>query len=94
MSNTMSNTTTSNTTTEQIIGFIRGRFPQVGEIAETADIFSFGHINSLFATELVMYVEKSFGVTIPNHELRIENFRTAQAITELVDRLRPAVSAA
>jgi methoxymalonate biosynthesis acyl carrier protein len=76
------------TTGGQIIGFITSRFPQA-EISESDDIFSLGYINSLFAMELVMFIEGTFAVTIPNDELRIDNFRTAKAVTELVDRLRP-----
>jgi acyl carrier protein len=73
-------------TSDQILSFIRNRFPQA-DITPAEDIFSLGYINSLFAMELVMYVEKTFAVTIPNDELRIDNFRTAAAMTELVDRL-------
>ena len=80
------------TTSDQILGFVTGRFPQA-EITGGQDIFSLGYINSLFAMELVMFVEKTFGVTIPNDELRIDNFRTVEAMTALVDRLRPAVVA-
>ncbi|WP_410643396.1 acyl carrier protein [Amycolatopsis sp. lyj-346] len=78
-------------TTGDILAFITGRFPQAG-ITATEDIFSLGYINSLFAMELVMHLEKTFGVTIPNEELRIDNFRTAAAMTELVGRLRPAAT--
>ena len=70
----------------RILEFIEGRFPQAG-IEPGQDIFSLGYINSLFAMELVMFVEKSFGVTIPNEELRIDNFRTANSMSDLVDRL-------
>ena len=80
----------SNDTTASILAFITNRFPQA-EITDTEDIFSLGYINSLFAMELVMYIEKEFTVTIPNDELRIDNFRTAKAMTELVDGLRSAV---
>jgi acyl carrier protein len=78
-------------TTGDILAFITGRFPQAA-ITETEDIFSLGYINSLFAMELVMHLEKTFGVTIPNDELRIDNFRTAAAMTELVGRLRPVAT--
>ncbi|WP_049576572.1 acyl carrier protein [Nonomuraea sp. SBT364] len=70
----------------QILDFIRGRYPQA-EIDESQDIFALGFVNSLFAMELVMFVEKTFGVTIPNEELRIDNFRTADAMSALVSRL-------
>ena len=78
-------------TTGDILAFITGRFPQAA-ITATEDIFSLGYINSLFAMELVMHLEKTFAVTIPNEELRIDNFRTAAAMTELVGRLRPAAT--
>ena len=75
---------------DQILGFIRSRFPQV-EIGETEDIFQIGFVNSLFAMELVMFVEKTFAVTVPNEELRIDNFRSATSMAELVDRLSAEV---
>ena len=77
----------SNNVTSQILAFISGRYPQV-EITSTDNIFQIGFVNSLFAMELVMFIEKTFGVTVPNDELRIENFHSAESMTELVDRLR------
>ncbi|MTD15351.1 acyl carrier protein [Nakamurella sp. YIM 132087] len=74
---------------DQILSFIKGRYPQV-EIEPDQDIFQLGFVNSLFAMELVMFVEKTFGVTVPNDELRIDNFRTAEKMTELVGRLTAA----
>lgn len=70
----------------QILEFVRGRYPQM-DIDADQDIFQLGFVNSLFAMELVMFVEKTFGVTIANDDLRIENFRSADAMAELVDRL-------
>jgi methoxymalonate biosynthesis acyl carrier protein len=75
-----------------IMDFITNRFPQA-EIGDTEDIFALGYINSLFAMELVMFIEKSFAVTVPNAELHIDNFRTAKSMTALVDRLRSAAAA-
>lgn len=78
---------------DQILAFIRDRYPQA-DIEATDDIFSLGFVNSLFAMELVMFVEKTFGVVIPNEELRIENFQTATVMAELVGRLSPAAARA
>jgi acyl carrier protein len=78
---------------DQILAFIRDRYPQA-EIEATDDIFGLGFVNSLFAMELVMFVEKTFGVVIPNDELRIENFQTAAVMAELVGRLASATSSA
>lgn len=79
----------SETVQNQILTFIRERYPQA-EISESEDIFQLGFVNSLFAMELVMFVEKTFAITIPNDELRIDNFRTATAMAELVQRRSPA----
>jgi acyl carrier protein len=73
-------------TNTQILGFLRSRFPQV-EIGPDEDIFQIGFVNSLFAMELVMFVEKTFSVTVPNDELRIDNFRSVTSMSELVHRL-------
>ena len=72
--------------TTRILRFIKDRYPNA-ELGETDDIFAVGYVNSLFAMELVMFIEKSFEVTIPNEELRLDNFRTAQTMSELIDRL-------
>lgn len=71
---------------QQILDFISDRYPQV-TIEPDQDIFQLGFVNSLFAMELVMFVETTFGTRIPNDELRIDNFRTADSMAELVDRL-------
>ncbi len=78
---------------EQVLGFIRGRYPAV-EISESEDIFQLGFVNSLFAMELVMFIEKQFAVTIPNDELQIDNFRTAKSMAALVDRCSRGTTAA
>lgn len=77
--------------TTTILDFIQSRYPQA-ELTETEDIFQVGYVNSLFAMELVMFIEKAIGVTVPNDELRIDNFRTAVAMSSLVDRLSPATA--
>ena len=78
----------SGTVQEQVLGFIHGRYPDA-QISESDDIFQLGFINSLFAMELVMFIEKQFDLTIPGDQLRIDNFRTASAMSELVARCSP-----
>lgn len=63
--------------------FITSRYPQT-RIADDEDIFSLGFINSLFAMELVMFIEKTFAITISNSDLQIQNFRTVNAMVALV----------
>lgn len=52
------------------------------------DLFTTGGLSSLFAMELVVYLEKSFDVVIMGTDLRLDNFRTVRAMTALVRRLQ------
>lgn len=52
------------------------------------DLFATGGLSSLFAMELVVYLEKSFDVVIMGTDLRLDNFRTVRAMTAMVRRLQ------
>jgi methoxymalonate biosynthesis acyl carrier protein len=66
-----------------IFAFIKARFPDI-DLAIDDDIFAVGFVNSLFALELVMFIEKTFGIVVANEELRLENFCTVGAMARLV----------
>ncbi|MEU7614892.1 acyl carrier protein [Micromonospora rifamycinica] len=53
-----------------------------------ADLFAVGGLSSLFAMELVVHLEQTFGVTVRGTDLRMDNFRTVRRMVALVDRLR------
>lgn len=50
------------------------------------DIFAAGYVNSLFAMQLVLFVEKEFGVCVNDEDLEVENFKSVAAIASLVER--------
>jgi methoxymalonate biosynthesis acyl carrier protein len=52
------------------------------------DLFQAGRFSSLFAMQLVVHVESAFGVSVQGPDLTLDNFRTIDAITDLVVRLR------
>lgn len=54
------------------------------------DLFGSGLVSSLFALQLVMHVESAFRVAVEAGDLKLDNFRTVDAITGLVLRLRGA----
>jgi methoxymalonate biosynthesis acyl carrier protein len=54
----------------------------------TRDLFAAGGLSSLFAMELVVYLEKTFDVAITGTDLKLDNFRTVNAMTALVLRLQ------
>ncbi|MFF9687709.1 acyl carrier protein [Streptomyces sp. NPDC014623] len=53
-----------------------------------ADVFGAGGLSSLFAMELVVHLERAYGISIRGADLRMENFRTVLQMTALVERLR------
>jgi methoxymalonate biosynthesis acyl carrier protein len=58
------------------------------EIADSDDIFELGFGNSLFAIQLVTFVEGTFDIEIESDDLDIANFRSVQSVTDLVERKR------
>ena len=53
-------------------------------IADDEDIFATGLVNSLFAAQLVMFVEDRFEMTVDNDDLDLSNFSSVDAITGFV----------
>jgi acyl carrier protein len=70
------------------------RFFQDLELADDQDIFALGFINSLFAMQLVLFVESEFGFKVEDSDLDIENFRTLNALASLIERKATAQTAA
>lgn len=52
------------------------------------DIVALGFVNSLLAMQLVAFVEKEFGVTVADEDLDPDNFRSINAMAQLVERKR------
>jgi acyl carrier protein len=64
-----------------IEGFIGGE-----ELKDTDNIFEMGYVNSMFAMQLVQFVETTFGISVDNDDLNIDNFNTVEHITDFVLR--------
>jgi acyl carrier protein len=62
------------------------RFFRNHELGDDDDIFALGYVNSLFAMQLVMFLEKDFAIKVDNKDLDLNNFRTINAISDLVIR--------
>lgn len=56
------------------------------DLQDTDDFFSLGLVNSLFAMQLVQFVEHEFKLTVEDEDLDIDNFNTVNAISQLVER--------
>lgn len=70
-----------------------GRFMRGRELRDDEDIFATGYVNSMFAMQLVQFVEQTFGVTVDGEDLDIDNFRSIDALAGFVQRKRTAGAA-
>jgi methoxymalonate biosynthesis acyl carrier protein len=61
------------------------------DLQDDDDFFALGLANSLFAMQLVLFVEQEFDISIDGDDLNLDNFRTINAITDLVKRKTEAV---
>jgi methoxymalonate biosynthesis acyl carrier protein len=86
MSTSIEQSTTPEAIRSGLLGFIERQ--SKSPVTADLDLFGSGLVSSLFALELVVHVEKAFGVTVGSHDLELDNFRTVDAITALVLRLR------
>jgi methoxymalonate biosynthesis acyl carrier protein len=53
-------------------------------LADTDDYFALGLVNSLFAMQLVVFVEQEFGLTLGPEQMVFDNFRTVNGLVRLV----------
>ena len=53
-------------------------------LKDDENIFENGILNSLFAMQLVLFVEKTFNISIEQEDLDMRNFQTINSIRELV----------
>ncbi|UNO38533.1 acyl carrier protein [Streptomyces sp. MST-110588] len=56
------------------------------DIAPEDDYFALGLADSLFALELVTFVEERFGLSVEVEDLDLDSFRTAAAVAAFVGR--------
>ncbi|WP_118974716.1 acyl carrier protein [Taibaiella koreensis] len=56
--------------------FLQKRIGQDISFTDEEDIFKLGLVNSLFALELVVFLETTFKISIENEDLNLENFST------------------
>ncbi len=50
------------------------------------DIFEAGIVNSLFAIELMTFLEKAFNIKVTMDDLDMENFKSVNATSQFVQR--------
>jgi len=56
------------------------------ELKDDDDIFALGYVNSMFAMELVLFLENEFRITIEREDLDYNNFKSVHAMASLIER--------
>jgi acyl carrier protein len=77
----------------KVKGFL-GRYFKKHELRDDEDFFALGFVNSLFAMQLVMFLEKEFGIRVENNDLDMDNFKSIIAIVNLVQTKQQKVGLA
>jgi acyl carrier protein len=58
----------------------------VADLDDDANLFESGIVNSLFAVQLMTFIEKTFAIEVGMDDLDIENFKSLNATTGFVLR--------
>jgi acyl carrier protein len=70
------------------------QYIRTADFSDSQDIFKSGFVNSLFAMQLVLHVESSFGITVENDDMDIANFNSVDSLSRFVVGKLDAVAAA
>lgn len=62
-----------------------GRYFEERDVKDNDNIFELGLVNSLFAMQLVNFVEQEFDITVENEDLDLDNFKDINSILSLVE---------
>ena len=79
------NTAQENGVKESVKRFILSSI-NIAHLGDNDDLFESGIVNSLFAVQLMTFIEKSFAIEVGMDDLDIENFKSLNAATAFVAR--------
>lgn len=77
---------TAETVEKALLDFLTERVS--ADIKPDQDLFGSGLVSSMFAMQLVVHLEEAYDIAIIGPDLKLDNFRTVQAMTALVLRLQ------
>ena len=61
-----------------------GKYVSDPEVDGDLDLVSAGLVNSLYAMQLVLFIEQEYGIQVTNEDLDYENFKSVQAIVQFI----------
>ncbi|ASZ14643.1 acyl carrier protein [Chitinophaga pendula] len=79
---------------EAIRSYLQQRIGEDVSFSNTDDIFELGLVTSIFAMQLVMYLEREFNISVSNDEMNITNFNSVDNITTFVSGKKSSATTA
>lgn len=74
---------------EQIRAFLSRNIDNFdSRISDSDNMFQLRLVDSLFALQLVKFIESQFSIAIESEDLEMDNFRSVNAIADMVRRKR------
>ena len=72
-------------TVESKIRAFLGKYISNPDVDGDLDLFASGMVSSLYAMQLVLFIEKEYGIQVANEDLDYENFNSVNAITGFIE---------
>ncbi|WP_197522918.1 acyl carrier protein [Actinokineospora pegani] len=75
-----------------IRGFVRANMTALttAELRDEDNIFEKGFVTSIFAMQLLVFIESTFDVTVPDDHITLRNFSSVELMTGMVAKLKAA----
>ncbi|OLF10155.1 phosphopantetheine attachment site family protein [Actinophytocola xinjiangensis] len=75
-----------------IRGYLRANMTAFADVefSDEDNIFEQGFVSSMFAMQLLHYIESTFDVEVPDDGITLKNFSSVSRMADLVARLRTA----
>lgn len=61
------------------------RFVSKKNFEDDTNIFENGLVNSLFAMQMVSFIEKEYDITVQNEDIDLSNFKDVNSIVKLIE---------
>lgn len=78
---------TDQSTSDRVRAFL-GQYFRQELLDDDEDMFAAGYVNSLFAMQLILFLEAEFAVTVEDADLELDNFRSIARIAGFITRKR------
>lgn len=63
----------------------------IDDIDDDTELFGSGIVNSLFAIQMMMFMEKKWSLEIAPEDLNMDNFNTINAIADFIERKKTSL---